>query len=412
MSQNPSNSNPGSGLVEPMETGPQELTQAVQVEITHSGRQIFDGVLPNSQIRLIWTKVFDRQLSEIEVYNFRQFPGRCLRITFQLKDPVKLAEIHPTPDFNFFYTTLGHPHLLLGRILGYNNIPEPKIGDEVLVTVLMNTDITTQNIIRWLKLFGDTVGNHYYAKDAEGVQTGALHIKLVLKFHIPEFLPMFGQKIRIYYAGMPRQCSSCYRSGHYKRDCNKTKTDWLGFIERLLDTGLYDEELFGNWIEVLDDRNRNHNQQKNGGRRSRSPQPRSGRRYNGFRRQNDGRQNVKRQEKRGRSSPSPQAGPSTSSSNNKHSSNRNNRNDRKADDRNGNRNNDDRRDSDNRQGRGKNQKNNNNDLRSVINAKKEQSQPRSQGHCKNQKANKRDRSNDSEGSPRRHRQRAGSDRGY
>jgi hypothetical protein len=301
MSQNNSNSNE----VHMNET-PQieETTSVITVEITHDGSRVFDGVLPNSQLRDLWTKVFERKLSEIDVYNFRQFPGRCLRVTYQLKAPIKLAEVHPTPEFNFFHKTLGQAHLLIGKILGYHTIKEPKIGEEVLVTVLKNTDISPQNILKWLGHFGEVVGNYFYAKDAEGVSTGAFHTKLVLEHHIPEHLPMFGQKIRVYYAGMQRQCSNCYRVGHFKRECNKRKTDWLGYIERLLDTGIYDESLFGNWIEVINDKAKQQSRRNDVGRRdrrSRSPQSPK-RRYNGQRRLHDGRrgrspQPTKRQQR-------------------------------------------------------------------------------------------------------------------
>jgi hypothetical protein len=94
--------------------------------------------------------------------------------------------------------------LLIGKIIGYNTIPEPKIGDEVLITVLQNTDISSKNIFMWLNHFGETVGDYFYAKDAKGIPTGALHIKMVLEHHVSEYLSMFGQKIRVFYAGMPR----------------------------------------------------------------------------------------------------------------------------------------------------------------------------------------------------------------
>ncbi len=301
-----------------MEVGTASESDVIQIEITHSGRRTFDGVLPNSVLREIWTKVFGRKLEEIEVYNFRQFPGRCLRVTFQLKQPVKIESIYPTPDFNFFHKTIGLSHLLIGKILGYHTVPEPKLGEEILLTVLKNSDISAKQILLWLGHFGETIGDHYYEKDAEGIPTGAFHVKFVLEHHIPEYLPMFGQKIRVFYAGMQRQCSNCYRSGHFKKECTRQRTDWIGYIERLLDTGLYSEDLFGNWIDVVNDKNRD--------RRSRSPKSHyepPKRRYNTTRRLHDGRNNAKNDGRRGRSPPpvqqakgygrgrSPQPGPSS-----------------------------------------------------------------------------------------------------
>ena len=131
MSQNSKKGDSNPNEEEQMDVGcSSSISDVIQVEITHSGRRVFDGVLPNSVLREIWSKVFKRNLDEIEVYNFRQFPGRCLRVNFQLNEPVKIESIYPTPDFNFFHKTIGLTHLLFGKILGYHTVPEPKLGEE------------------------------------------------------------------------------------------------------------------------------------------------------------------------------------------------------------------------------------------------------------------------------------------
>jgi len=72
-------------------------------------------------------------------------------------------------------------------------------------------------------------------------------VKLRLTFQIPEFLPIFGKKARIYYHGMPLFCGGCHNVGHLKLDCKLDTTDWWGFIDRLKLASV-PVEYFGTWI--------------------------------------------------------------------------------------------------------------------------------------------------------------------
>lgn len=72
-------------------------------------------------------------------------------------------------------------------------------------------------------------------------------VRLRLTFQIPEFLPIFGKKARIYYHGMPLFCGGCHNVGHLKLDCKLETTDWWGFIDRLRAASV-PLEYFGTWI--------------------------------------------------------------------------------------------------------------------------------------------------------------------
>jgi hypothetical protein len=80
-----------------------------------------------------------------------------------------------------------------------------------------------------------------------GFTNGAYVVNLKLKYHIPEFLPMWGKKARIYYHGIPSFCVGCYTVGHVKADCNENSISWKDYINILLDTGI-DKKLFGSWF--------------------------------------------------------------------------------------------------------------------------------------------------------------------
>jgi len=252
----------------------------IKTIITHIDGRFFTGVLPDSIIRSIWTKVFRRKHKEIETYNFKA-TNKGLKINFELKHQIRISTLAPTPDFNFTYKTVGATHLMWGKILDYNaKVENAKIGDEVIVSVSRTaSEVRASIITEWMKLFGDPKGEHYFDKDSEGLSTGSYHIKLTIRHQIHEFLPIGGAKARIYYPGMPKQCTNCYRVGHLQKACQGKKIDWLDFIERLLNTELYPARIFGSWIEVLEDREyKLRKRQKIDRKRSPSPAEAKGKR--------------------------------------------------------------------------------------------------------------------------------------
>lgn len=281
----------------------EEIVDIVHLEITHCNGEKFWGLLPDSVMRKIWTHTFRRPMKEIETHNFKQIKNHCLKINFELKVPTKLSEICPTPEFNFSYETLGKRQLMFGKIRDYSTLVRtPKIGDTVVVTVLRTvSEVKADQIKSWLEHFGTLIDKHYYDQDSEGNKTGNFHVKLQLKHYIPEFLPIFGLKARIYFPGMIKQCTKCYRIGHLQRACTKEKIQWIDFVERLLDTGIYPKSIFGSWIEVIDDKNgkRPEKRSKDSRKRSRSRSPKPTRRYiaprqKRDRREEEGRQTYKR----------------------------------------------------------------------------------------------------------------------
>ncbi len=50
---------------------------------------------------------------------------------------------------------------------------------------------------------------------------------------------------------MKKQCNHCYDIGHLKKDCKAEKVQWLEYIEKLRRSGRFEDQMFGNWIEIL-----------------------------------------------------------------------------------------------------------------------------------------------------------------
>jgi len=71
---------------------------------------------------------------------------------------------------------------------------------------------------------------------------------ILLSFLIPENLPVFGVKIRLYYHGMPKQCGKCYELGHVKAECTNLEKTWVQYVNDLVEQGVPLEHL-GAWVE-------------------------------------------------------------------------------------------------------------------------------------------------------------------
>jgi hypothetical protein len=74
-------------------------------------------------------------------------------------------------------------------------------------------------------------------------------VELTIEDHLPEWIPMFGRKVRIYYHGMRKQCNNCYDLDHLKKDCTAPRLNWMGYVEKLRKTGKYEDQMFGSWLD-------------------------------------------------------------------------------------------------------------------------------------------------------------------
>jgi hypothetical protein len=81
----------------------------------------------------------------------------------------------------------------------------------------------------------------------DGFENGPYVVRLKLKFHVPEYLPIWGKKARVYYHGIPIFCGSCHDIGHSRAECGNKAVTWTDYIKNLAGTGI-PLELFGSWL--------------------------------------------------------------------------------------------------------------------------------------------------------------------
>jgi len=85
--------------------------------------------------------------------------------------------------------------------------------------------------------------------DKDGLKTEAITAKLELKEQMPEWLPMYSCKVRVYYHGIWPQCNKCWEPGHMSKTCEGEEINWKGFAKKLFQTGRFKAEMFGYWLD-------------------------------------------------------------------------------------------------------------------------------------------------------------------
>ena len=73
-----------------------------------------------------------------------------------------------------------------------------------------------------------------------------------LRKDIPQFLPMHGRKIRIYFKNMNKLCTNCYGS-HSRRQCTNERVPWVTYVRDFMKNNPeINEHYYGKWWDIVD----------------------------------------------------------------------------------------------------------------------------------------------------------------
>ena len=102
-------------------------------------------------------------------------------------------------------------------------------------------ELPKEEIVAWLEKFGNAVTELTEDKERDSSDSddteyfnGIYSIKMDLKQKPPQFLPIGGKKIKIYYKGITKRCVKCFGTGHLKKDCISTRKDWMENVSDLM----------------------------------------------------------------------------------------------------------------------------------------------------------------------------------
>ena len=116
-----------------------------------------------------------------------------------------------------------------------------------------------EKMMMWLEMFGTRAGelseDIHPDSDSETspIGSGTYSVKMKLTRDIPQLIPMFGKRIRIYYRGVQKLCTNCF-GGHSRLHCRKDKVRWIDYVLKFMDQNPdIPEEMYGRWWQIVNE---------------------------------------------------------------------------------------------------------------------------------------------------------------
>ena len=82
--------------------------------------------------------------------------------------------------------------------------------------------------------------------------TGTFKAKIKFNRKPPQYIPAFGQKVRLYYQGIEKTCTGCYGTGHIKKFCKQTRKPWINYVKQFMENNKeVPTEMYGRWSTVV-----------------------------------------------------------------------------------------------------------------------------------------------------------------
>ena len=193
-------------------------------------------------------------------------------VKYKLKHQINIDDLRPVEFFEYHrsYKVNGHEKtdILQCKIKGIRSDyseqtdRQEEDSDENIRWVKIewcDWAIEEHEILAWLEQFGEPIGHIteeiYPDSDSDGDPTGNGTFTVKMKLHspIPQLLPMWGKRIRIYYRGVQKLCPRCF-GNHPRKNCRSEKRRWVDYILDFMDH--YQEipkEIYGRWYKVVNE---------------------------------------------------------------------------------------------------------------------------------------------------------------
>jgi hypothetical protein len=116
--------------------------------------------------------------------------------------------------------------------------------------------IEKDQILEWLSHFGEVKSDlsedmHGGSDDSDDdlppIGNGIYSVRMKLSKEMPQFMPMHGKRIRLYYRGITKRCTNCFEP-HQRKHCKNEKVTWFSYVKRFSE--LFPEiplSMYGKW---------------------------------------------------------------------------------------------------------------------------------------------------------------------
>jgi len=261
----------------------------VYVDIHTQNDENFEGTLSKVEAKGIW-EALGQKASNIKRITIKK--GRYAKVGFDLHNPIKITELSCKPSFNIEFTRGHVTDVYKIKLPDFDDLAY-QVGDIATVSIINTGLETSAGVIRdWISKFGKISGEIRYTNsvyccdpvgfyidqrilllapsslrfntslnlihfpyrspvDSDNIGTDEWIVDVELSQHIPEQLPIKGNRALVYYPGIPRQCKTCFETGHIAPKCPNGKEDYLNYVVRFLKSGHFDERMIGGWLDAL-----------------------------------------------------------------------------------------------------------------------------------------------------------------
>ena len=199
------------------------------------------------------------------LHSIRPVFGGTPTIRFKLKEQVNLDDL-ATVEYFDLERVVGpqRTDVISCRIMGIRGLQAAPNYDgtsnDIRWIKVENCEYSIEDdlIVEWLKIYGEPLsllGEDVLPdsdSDSGPLGNGTYSIKMKLHKDIPQFLPMHGRKIRIYFKNMNKLCSNCYGC-HSRRQCTNERTPWIVYVRDFMQRNPeITENYYGKWWDIVD----------------------------------------------------------------------------------------------------------------------------------------------------------------
>jgi len=238
----------------------------IEVEIDDvDGVPYTTNMRSSDAIRDIYMGVFNldkNQIIGIQV----AWKGRPV-ISFRLKEKIKIDKLPAKFSYKKEKTLEDGTQLsqtISGRVKGVRPPRQEDDGIRAVFFEKIGWKLAHEQIEAWASQFGQVLGKVREATDDDldpdvmpddnYVGCGNMRVTVKLRRSIPQFLPMYGYKVKVYYKDIPKVCTNCYKAGHIRRECTNENKSWIEHVvEYISNNENIPEEMFGLWMKKSKD---------------------------------------------------------------------------------------------------------------------------------------------------------------
>ena len=117
--------------------------------------------------------------------------------------------------------------------------------------------VEAEEILEWLNVYGETFGkmseNVYLEEElpsAKPTGNGTYTVKMRLDRPIPQFLPMYGKKVRVDHRSQHIMCTNCY-GRHPRKVCKSEKVPWMDYVVSFMRSNEnVTNNMIGRWFDI------------------------------------------------------------------------------------------------------------------------------------------------------------------